>query len=232
LYLAHLELIFTIVNKIKIALFVFVLASILDIVGIIFEMQILVYIFKPLIIFSLLFLYVFSLPKRIKWYVMALELSFFGDVLLLFSGELFFMGGLVSFLMAHFLFIKIVISRIKEVNFLKALFSAIPFLAVFGLLIFTLKDSLHEMLASVVIYGLTIATFGAVSFFDFLNTKSKKSLLMLFGAVVFMISDSLLAINKFYNPAHILEVFVMVTYVLAQYLIFMSMISETEKSSN
>ncbi len=195
-------------------------------------MQILVYIFKPLIIFSLLFLYVFSLPKRIKWYVMALELSFFGDVLLLFSGELFFMGGLVSFLMAHFLFIKIVISRIKEVNFLKALFSAIPFLAVFGLLIFTLKDSLHEMLASVVIYGLTIATFGAVSFFDFLNTKSKKSLLMLFGAVVFMISDSLLAINKFYNPAHILEVFVMVTYVLAQYLIFMSMISETEKSSN
>jgi uncharacterized membrane protein YhhN len=220
------------VNKIKIALFVFVLASILDIVGIIFEMQILVYIFKPLIIFSLLFLYVFSLPKRIKWYVMALELSFFGDVLLLFSGELFFMGGLVSFLMAHFLFIKIVISRIKEVNFLKALFSAIPFLAVFGLLIFTLKDSLHEMLASVVIYGLTIATFGAVSFFDFLNTKSKKSLLMLFGAVVFMISDSLLAINKFYNPAHILEVFVMVTYVLAQYLIFMSMISETEKSSN
>jgi uncharacterized membrane protein YhhN len=227
-----LELIFTIVNKIKIALFVFVLASILDIVGIIFEMQILVYIFKPLIIFSLLFLYVFSLPKRIKWYVMALELSFFGDVLLLFSGELFFMGGLVSFLMAHFLFIKIVISRIKEVNFLKALFSAIPFLAVFGLLIFTLKDSLHEMLAPVVIYGLTIATFGAVSFLDFLNTKSKKSLLMLFGAVVFMISDSLLAINKFYNPAHILEVFVMVTYVLAQYLIFMSMISETEKSSN
>lgn len=208
------------------------LASILDIVGIIFSIPLLIYIFKPLIIFSLLFLYVFSLPKRIKWYVIALELSFFGDVLLLFSGELFFMGGLVSFLMAHFLFIKIVISRIKAVNFLKVLFSAIPFLAVFGLLIFTLKDSLDEMLWPVVIYGLTIATFGAVSFLDFLNTKSKKSLLMLFGAVVFMISDSLLAINKLYNPAHILEVFVMITYVLAQYLIFHSMILDTEKSSN
>lgn len=205
------------------------LASMLDIVGILFSIPMLIYIFKPLIIFSLLFLYVFSLPKRIKWYVIALEFSFFGDVLLLFSGELFFMGGLVSFLMAHFLFIKIVISRIKEVNFLKALFSATPFLAVFGLLIFILKDSLHEMFAPVIIYGLTIATFGAVSFLYFLNTKSKKSLLMLFGAVIFMISDSLLAINKFYNPAHFLEVFVMITYVLAQYLIFRSMILDTEK---
>lgn len=203
----------------------------LDVVGIIFSIPLLIYIFKPLIIFSLLFLYVFSLPKRIKWYVIALEFSFFGDVLLLFSGELFFMAGLVSFLMAHLLFIKIVISRIKEVNLLKALFSVIPFLGVFGLLIFTLRDALHEMLWPVVIYGLTISTFGAVSLLDFLNTKSKKSLLMLSGAVVFMISDSLLAINKFYNPAHIFDVTVMITYVLAQYFIFRSMILETKKSS-
>ena len=229
MYLAGLELIFTKVNKIKIAFFVFVLAATIDIIGIIFSIPLLIYIFKPLIIFSLLFLYVFSLPKRLKWYVMALELSFFGDVLLLFSGELFFIAGLVSFLIAHALFIKIVTNRIKGVNFSKIIASAIPFLAAFSLLIFTLKDSLHEMLWPVVIYGLTIATFGAVSFLDFLNTKSKKSLLMLFGAVVFMISDSLLAINKFYSPAQILEVFVMITYVLAQYLIFRSMILDIEK---
>lgn len=219
-------------DKIKITFFVFLLASIMDIIGIVFSVPILIYIFKPLIILSLLFLYVFSLPKRLKWYVMALELCFFGDVFLMFSGELFFMAGLVSFLVAHILFIKIVINRIKEVNFLKGLFSAIPFLAVFGLLIFTLKDALHEMLWPVIIYGLTIATFGTVSLLDFLNTKSKKSLLMLSGAVVFMISDSLLAINKFYNPAHVLEVIIMSTYVLAQYFIFRSMILETEKSSN
>lgn len=213
-------------NKIKIALFAFVLASIIDIIGIIFSIPILVYIFKPFIILSLLFLYVFSLPKRLKWYVMALELCFFGDVFLMFSGELFFSAGLVLFLIAHVLFIKIVISRIKEVNFLKMIFSTLPFLAVFGLLIYTLKDSLHEMLGPVIIYGLTIATFGTVSLIDFLNTKSKKSLLMLFGAVIFMISDSLLAINKFYNPAHVLEVIVMATYVLAQYFIFRSMVQK------
>ncbi len=213
-------------SKTKIAFFAFVLASMLDIIGIIFSIPMLVYIFKPLIIFSLLFLYVFSLPVRLKWYVMALELCFFGDVFLMFSGELFFIAGLVSFLIAHVLFIKIVISRIKEVNFLKMISSAIPFLASFSLLIYTLKDSLHEMLWPVIIYGLTIATFGTVSLIDFLHTKSKKSLLMLFGAIIFMISDSLLAINKFYNPAHILDITVMITYVLAQYFIFRSMVQK------
>lgn len=219
-------------GKLKFAGLLLLLFATLDIAGIVFKIPILVLVSKPFIILSLLYLYSISEIKLNKWYVFALVFSFFGDILLLFSGELFFMGGLVSFLMAHFLFIKIVISRIKEVNFLKALFSAIPFLAVFGFLIFTLKDSLHEMLAPVIIYGLTISTFGAVSFLDFLNSKSKKSFLMLFGAVIFMISDSLLAINKFYNPAHILEAFVMITYVLAQYLIFRSMILDTEKSSN
>lgn len=213
-------------NKTKVTFFVFVLASILDIVGIIFSIPILIYIFKPLIIFSLLFLYVFSLPKRLKWYVMALELSFFGDVLLLFTGNLFFIAGLVSFLLAHVLFIKIVISRIKTVNFFKLIISIIPFLVTFILLIFTLKNSLHKMLLPVIIYGVTISIFGTVSLIDFLNKKSKKAMLMLFGAILFMISDSLLAINKFYNPAHILEVIVMATYVIAQYLIFKSMIQK------
>ena len=156
----------------------------------------------------------------------ALELSFFGDVFLLFTGKLFFIAGLVSFLIAHLLFIKIVVNRIKEVHFSKIIVSAIPFLAVFSLLIFTLKDSLHEMLWPVVIYGLTISTFGIVSLIDFLNTKSKMSMLMLFGAIIFMISDSLLAINKFYNPAHLHEVIIMATYIFAQYLIFRSMLQQ------
>jgi uncharacterized membrane protein YhhN len=60
----------------------------------------------------------------------------------------------------------------------------------------------------------------------YLNDKSKKALFMLFGAFFFMISDLLLAINKFYNPAHVFEIMVMITYVFAQYLIFKSMVQK------
>lgn len=211
-------------NKIKLTFLLFLVASIMDIIGVILKIPMLVYFFKPLIIIALLFLYVFSLPKRLKWYVIALEFSFFGDVLLMFSGKLFFMAGLLSFLMAHILFIKIVINQIQKTSILKVIIASIPFLMLFLGLMFVLRNSLNELLIPVIIYGLTISTFGIVSLINYLQKKSLKSFLMLVGAVVFISSDSLLAINKFYNSNEVFEVLIMITYIVAQYLIFRSMV--------
>jgi len=210
----------------KVAFFVFVLVSLFDIVGILFKVPDLIFIFKPFILLSLLFLYSSSVLVRNKWYVIALIFSFFGDVFLLYSGQSLFIMGLVSFLLAHFIFISIVLKRIQKTSFLKIISSVIPFLVVFILLIFGLKESLNEMLLPVIIYGLTISTFGIVSLVDFQNRKSQKSLFMLLGAMVFMISDSVLAINKFYNASHEFEIIIMFTYIIAQYLIFRSMVLE------
>lgn len=216
----------------KIAFLVFILISALDLIGLIFKIESLLYLFKPFILLSLLFLYSKSVFEINKWYATALIFSFFGDVFLIYPGNFPFKIGLVSFLIAHLLFIKIVIHRIKKVSFSKILTALILFGLFLYLLIFALKDSLGELFVPVIIYGITISAFGVVSLLDFLNTKSKKSLLMLFGAIVFMISDSLLAINKFYASTHLFEVLIMITYVLAQYLIFRSIILDTEKSSN
>lgn len=208
----------------KIALFAFILVSVLDLIGIIFNIESLLYVFKPFILLALLFLYTRSVFETNKWYTTALIFSFFGDVFLMYSGQLPFKIGLISFLIAHILFIKIVIHRIKKVSFLNILIAVIPFGIFLSLLIFTLKNSLGELLVPVLIYGFTISMFGVVSLINYVETKSNKSIWMLIGAIVFMISDALLTINKFYNPAHILEVIVMGTYVLAQYFIYKSMV--------
>ncbi|NOR27916.1 MAG: hypothetical protein GQ540_05255 [Lutibacter sp.] len=217
-------------NKIRVALLVFLLISIADIVGIIFKLPTIIFVFKPLIILSLIVLYVLSVTKRNAWYILALFFSFLGDVFLLFTGELFFIAGLVSFLITHLLFIKIVISQVKKYSWLKVLFSIIPFLLVFSFLIYNLKEGLHEMLLPVIIYGLTISTFGAISFIDFLNTRSKKSLLMFSGAVVFMLSDCVLAIDTYYLEDHINKILIMFSYILAQYLIYRSVILNSKKN--
>lgn len=210
----------------KIALFVFVLISVLDIIGIIFKVESLLFLFKPFILLSLLFLYSKSVFEINKWYATALIFSFFGDVFLMYPGQFFFKIGLVSFLIAHLLFIKIVLKRIVEVSFFNILKAVIPIGIFLSLLIFTIKDSLNELLFPVLIYGFTISTFGVVSLIDYLETKTIQSLWMFIGAIIFMISDSLLALNKFYNPAHIFEVGIMVTYITAQYLIFRSMVQK------
>ncbi|MDD3720920.1 MAG: lysoplasmalogenase [Lutibacter sp.] len=216
----------------KIALFVFILVSVLDIIGIVFKVDSLLYIFKPLIMLALLFLYTRSVFETNKWYSTALIFSFFGDVFLIYSGQLSFKIGLISFLIAHILFIKIVMSRIKNVSFLNILTAIIPFGIFLLLFIYTLKDSLGELFMPVIIYGFTISMFGVVSLINYLETKSNKSIWMLIGAIIFMMSDTFLAINKFYLSKEIFAVFIMGTYIIAQYLIYRSMILVTEKSSN
>ena len=217
-------------GKIKLALLVFVLVSVLEIVGILFKIPMLVLIFKPLILLSLIALYAVSVSKRNKIYILALIFSFFGDVFLMFDGELFFMVGLVSFLIAHLIFIKIVVNRLQKSTFSSVVFSVAPFLILLLFLIFFLKPYLKELLFPVIIYGITISIFGMVSMLDYLNTKSKKSLFMFIGAIIFICSDGLLAINKFYCANAIFTVLGMITYIISQYFIYRSMILECNKS--
>jgi len=217
-------------GKIKLALLVFVLVSVLEIVGVLFKISMLVLIFKPLILLSLITLYIVSVSKRNMIYILALIFSFFGDVFLMFDGELFFMVGLVSFLIAHLIFIKIVVNRLQKPTVSSVVFSLAPFLILLLFLIFFLNPYLNELLFPVIIYGITISVFGMVSMLDYLNTKSKKSLFMFIGAIIFICSDGLLAINKFYSANAIFAFLVMTTYIIAQYLIYKSMVLERNKA--
>jgi uncharacterized membrane protein YhhN len=142
----------------------------------------------------------------------------------MFNSELYFIIGLVSFLTAHLLFITILIKNIKNYNKLHLLTSIIPFLLLLISLLYVIKDSLNNLLIPVIIYGITISTFGVVAMLNYLSSKNYKSFLMFVGAVVFIASDAILAINKFYSTTDVLEVFIMVTYITAQYIIYKSMV--------
>ena len=48
--------------------------------------------------------------------------------------------------------------------------------------------------------------------------------LVFIGAIFFMISDSILALNKFYQPIPFSNISIMLTYALAQYLIVLGIL--------
>ncbi|MBL4744842.1 MAG: lysoplasmalogenase [Flavobacteriaceae bacterium] len=215
-------------NK-KIALFIFASVAFLDLLGIIFKIEILRLVFKPLILLSLIALYVISTKKEInKTYVFALVFSFLGDVFLLFDGTLFFMLGLGSFLIAHLFFIKVVVSWWKLFNLKNTLLIAIPFgVLVAGLILF-LNDYLGEMLLPVIVYALVIGAFGTVATILYKQHRTSVAFIMMLGAFVFMSSDTVLSINLFYKPMMVLNILVMLSYVIAQYLIYKSVVLKGE----
>ncbi len=157
-----------------------------------------------------------SSPLQInKLFLTGLILSFFGDLFLLFDWG--FLPGLGSFLMAHVLYI-ITFFKFKKKN-PSVLITAGISVYLFGLLFF-LFPHLNEMKIPVIIYGTVIS---AMLWFG-VRTRSK---LLILGALLFVISDTLLAFNIFVNQNAILSLLVMITYVFAQYMLVKGMLKKT-----
>ena len=210
-------------NKTIILTSIFFASAILDIIGVAANISWLQNIIKPLIILSLITLYYITASERNNWYILALFFSFLGDVFLLDKNG-YFLLGIGSFLITQILFIKIIISQLRKVANHQIFISTLPFVVYFTVLIFIIKDNLNELLIPVVIYGITISVFGMVSLLYYLVNKTKKSQLLLVGAILFIASDSMIALNKFHEPKIMYPVVIMITYILAQYLIYRFMV--------
>lgn len=204
-------------TKITTVSIVFLAVVSLHIFGIIFSEK-LAFITKPFLMTILLVIYLVSVNKPNFWFVSALFFSFLGDVLLLFKAQ-FFVFGLVSFLIAHILYIKLTIAFLKKTSYQKIALISLPFVVFLISFLSLLIDNLGEMQVPVIIYGIVISSFGVVALLNYIQKKTTESLWLFIGAVIFITSDSLIAINKFFAPNEMYQLLIMITYIVAQYLI-------------
>lgn len=214
-------------TKITIATALFFIAAIADVYAIISSNEIVETYAKPMLLTLLAVVYLVSANKPVFWYVLGMFFCFVGDVLLMFKGANFFMYGLAAFLVGHIVYIKITVSFLPKDLTFKMITSAFPFVILFGVLMYFIYPNLNEMLLPVVVYGVTISTFGSVAFLNYRIEKSTENLWLFIGAILFILSDSLIAINKFYEPNDLYGVSIMITYILAQFLICKAMIMKS-----
>ena len=205
----------------------FLLVSVADIYAIVVGNQEIEMIAKPLITTSLVILYLLSVSKPNFWYVSALLFAFWGDVLLLFPDQ-FFVFGLASFLLAHVLLITVSSRFLQQVSKLRILVHSLPFVVILAVLLYLIYPNLEELLIPVIIYGIVISVFGVVAFLVYTNDKSIANSWLFLGALIFILSDSILAINKFSQSSEFLGIAIMITYIIAQYLICKVMIAKTK----
>jgi uncharacterized membrane protein YhhN len=158
-------------------------------------------------------------------FIPALILSGIGDIFLEVdeNNTLYFMLGLVSFLVSHVLYIR--------TFYFTEVLQCIPigwmgFLIVYYLfmMVYLLPSAPLMLTVPIMIYGAVLASLlGATiarCYAGQFNKQSKR--LALFGAMIFVVSDSILAINKFSFPIPMAKTLIMVTYYTAQTLLTMS----------
>jgi uncharacterized membrane protein YhhN len=148
--------------------------------------------------------------------------SWGGDIFLEFTGRdgFFFILGLGSFLMAHIMYFSVFfLTPGENVIFNKRIYLLIPLIIYGAGLLYYLYGDLGNMRIPVVLYAIVILTMiaGALNRLEKVNKTSYY--LVLSGAILFVISDSAIAVNKFSRPFESSGIVVMSTYIMAQYLI-------------
>ena len=174
---------------------------------------------------STLALVVFRLPGSRDGLILGVSLLFssLGDVLLEIPGEKMFLFGLVSFLIAHLLYI-VLFSRnsLRPLNTgptQKLIIVAVPIYSI--IMTAWLWPGLGDLTGPVIFYICAITAMvisAALAGFSFR--------LILVGALLFFLSDSLIAINRFKFPIKYNDYLVWSTYYAAQLLITLGYLGE------
>ena len=168
-----------------------------------------------------------------KWIIAALIFCWAGDILLMLESKnsIFFILGLICFLMAHICYIDFfhILRLNRQVKLNRLIFVAV---AVYYLaLIIFLFPYLGIMKIPVIIYGAVISFMLALALHMPLITFKGVGRSLMMGAVLFVASDTMLAINKFYQPFEFAGVAIMATYCLTQFLIVLGAVSYIKRSS-
>lgn len=183
---------------------------------------------KPLIVPLGFAWFILNYPGNDTRYVYsvtaAMLFSLLGDILLIFDEKPgFFVFGLLCFLTAHLFYIYAFSQaafHVREIPLLRRMpLLSIPYLALGWWVFHTLRNDLNDLKIPVFIYILVLLGM-ALSALNRYNRVGKFSFLLVFsGSLLFLLSDALLAIDKFHAPVPIARVLIMVTYIGAQWLI-------------
>lgn len=185
---------------------------------------------KPLILIGLI-LYFYRITKPIastlltKSILSALIFSWIGDILLMWPH--LFVYGLGSFLMAHICYIigfKLAQkseTRIQQVDFVRTFFFNLPIYLVAAFTFYLINPNLGIMKAPVITYIIVIVSMVATARDRFKKCDSASFWQVFIGAVLFFISDGIIALSKFYHAFPESGVLIMGTYATAQLLIIM-----------
>ena len=159
-----------------------------------------------------------------KFLLGALIFSWIGDVVLMFQSmnPLFFIGGLIAFLIGHIIYMILFNKEKRSDMPQNSSFVRIGLIAIAAYLIVMLTllfPHLESMRLPVAVYALVISAMLATAVLSYSGWESSANDWILRGAILFVLSDSILAFNKFYQPIWLASFFIMVTYLAAQYAI-------------
>jgi uncharacterized membrane protein YhhN len=181
-----------------------------------------VYVCKPLTMLLIIAIAARRATAGRGWYSRAilggLLFSIAGDVFLMLPSDRF-IPGLVSFLIGHLWYI----AAFAHGRPFRTAFSPLVVFALYGIVIYlVLSPHLGAVKGPVALYIVVILIMGWQSCARWSALRTRAALLAAAGAVLFIISDSILAVNRFHTHFLLARLLNLSTYFIAQWCMAVS----------
>lgn len=220
----------------KILHLIFAVIVIVELAGRLMDNVLLEYPVKPLIMVWITLYFLRNAKKRSlrTGVLLAFFFSWTGDMFLMFSGgygnEMLFYAGVGGFFLAQIAYIFVFLLNAE--NDIKGLLLRnplwfIPLLGYGVLICWLLYPALDGVMVPVIfIYAVSLIgmSLAALNRRDRVNYASFR--LVFAGSLFFVASDSMIAVNKFHSEIPYAGFLIMLTYIIAQYLIMRGLILE------
>ncbi|MEN9684526.1 MAG: hypothetical protein RLZZ28_312 [Bacteroidota bacterium] len=158
-----------------------------------------------------------------KWVFAALVFSFLGDLFLTRSGEIFFLIGMLAFIGTHVCngIQLLKLNSLKSTQALPALVALVLLGLIAAFVLSVLNPYLGSLKLPIFFYLLIISSMAVLAANTYANKDIQYHAIAYFipGAALFVVSDGLLAMNKFYFHLPMLDIAVMLTYGCSQMLL-------------
>ena len=212
-------------NKYLVLYVIFMLLNIID------NLHILsINLFVKSLLMPFLILYVYQSKASNKLLISSLFFAWLGDIFLLNpTNRLLFIMGLSSFLIAHLFYIIIFTKQFKYythncdklINGLRIviLVIAIIFYKFIHIYFFSL-------IIPATIYMIVVLSMFISATFRNINDSVNSYYLVVIGALLFLLSDMLLSITQFYNHFYLDNLYIILTYMMAQLLIVCNIVKK------
>lgn len=180
---------------------------------------------KVMIVASLIGLYIGQAKKQNELFLLALIFALLGDAFLLFTTETFFLIGLGCFLVMQLCYASIFykrgrIPRSRD----KAVVGGIALIPIIFLSLSW--NMLADLQLPVFLYSSAITAMLILAYLR--HPALGGYVLVLLGSCIFVVSDILLAVDKFVTAVPGGSIPVMLTYAAAQYLIVIGILADDE----
>ena len=218
----------------KNALYTYTILAILHLIGELIENQMLTNMTKPLLMVALAIYFIYSVGLKTKSNMLifvGLLFSQVGDTLLMYvsSNANFFLAGLGAFLITQILYTTaFYLYENENQGFIKQkpYFALLFLVYLVGLLYFLIRNIPSAFEPPIVVYACVITVMSIAACNLFTKMKYANWKILFYGVLLFLVSDSLIATNKFLMPLPYSGFLVMSTYILGQFMIVEGMRKE------